>query len=69
MKQSNQKLIKAELQINNLNCFKESQMDLLSGFEISLEAKEEEIHCLKTNQVELRKDIDLLQEKLKIALN
>jgi hypothetical protein len=40
-------MTKAELSITHLNSLKESQMDLLSGFEISLEAKEEEIVTLR----------------------
>lgn len=43
-------------------------MDLLSGFEITLEAKEEEIRGLRQQQKYIEQDLDNVQEKLMIAL-
>ena len=51
-----------------MNSLKESQMDLLSGFEITLEAKVEEIRGLRLDQMQFKKDSEIVQEKLMIAL-
>ena len=43
-------------------------MDLLSGFEVTLEDKVEEISGLRSAQLQFKKDSEILQEKLLIAL-
>ena len=60
LNRTHQKLTKAELAITHLNNFKESQMDLLSGFEVSLEAKEEELAALRKTQVRLMNDLEIV---------